>query len=128
MRISALPVIPLFPSVLTAQDANPGRLVFENRCARCHGSDGNGGELGPAIRDRLAARGDQQLVALILNGLPGRGMPPNKVSEAEMGPLTGFLRTLQPGARRPVVREKVQTTDGKTLDGEVLGQGFEDMQ
>src|SRR5947207_16012577 len=31
-----------------AQDAEPGRVVFENRCARCHGSDGSGGELGPA--------------------------------------------------------------------------------
>jgi len=41
---------------LPAQDADPGRLVFEGRCARCHGADGNGGELGPAIRGRLAVQ------------------------------------------------------------------------
>src|ERR1035441_7001752 len=52
----------LVSSILAAQDADPGRLVFEGRCARCHGADGNGGELGPAIRGRLAARTNEQLV------------------------------------------------------------------
>ena len=71
-------------------------MVFEGRCARCHGADGNGGELGPAIRDRLAARNDEQLVTLIRSGLPGQGMPPSQIGDAEMEPLTRFLRTLQP--------------------------------
>jgi len=43
----------LLSTTLAAQDADPGRVVFEGRCARCHGADGNGGELGPAIRGRL---------------------------------------------------------------------------
>jgi alcohol dehydrogenase (cytochrome c) len=120
----------VFASTAFAQDADPGRVVFETRCSRCHGSDGNGAEMGPAIRGRLAARNDQQLVALIREGLPGQGMPAVQVSDAEMGPLTRFLRTLQPrmGRERPVVRQKVTTTDGKTLDGEVLNQGFDDLQ
>jgi len=56
-------VLLFFPAALylAAQSAEPGRLVFENRCARCHGADGRGGELGPAIIGRLAARDDQQL-------------------------------------------------------------------
>ena len=62
--------------------------------------------------------------------MPGTGMPPNPVSDAEMPALIRHLRTLQPrgGFNRPVIREKVQTTSGKTLDGQVLGQGFYDMQ
>src|SRR5450631_365594 len=97
----------LLTSTLLAQDADPGRVVFEGRCARCHGADGNGGELGPAIRGRLAARTNEQLVTLIRSGLPGQGMPPIQVSDAEMEPLTRFLRTLQPrNLRREVVREK----------------------
>ena len=112
-----------------AQDVDPGRVLFENRCARCHGADGNGGELGPAIRGRLSSRNDQQLAALVRQGLPNLGMPPNQVTDVEMVPLTRFLRSLQPRAgSRPVVREKVQTIDGKTLDGEVMNQGFDDLQ
>jgi alcohol dehydrogenase (cytochrome c) len=135
MRISSLPVASLFLASLAAahllaQDADPGRVVFESRCARCHGSDGNGAEMGPAIRGRLAARNDQQLVSLIREGLPGQGMPAIQVTDAEMEPLTKFLRTLQPrgGREKPVVRLKVTTADGKTLDGEVLNQGFDDLQ
>src|SRR5665811_1014686 len=85
--------------------------------------------LGPAIRGRLAARNDQQLATLIRAGLPGQGMPPSQVSDAEMEPLTRFLRGLEPrNLRRVVVREKVLTTDGKTLEGEILNQGFDDLQ
>src|ERR1035437_6818969 len=115
----------LAAATLPAQDADPGRVVFEGRCARCHGADGNGGELGPAIRGRLAARNDQQLATLIRAGLPGQGMPPSQVSDAEMEPLTRFLRGLEPrNLRRVLVREKVLTTDGKTLEGEILNQGL----
>jgi alcohol dehydrogenase (cytochrome c) len=46
-----------------------------------------------------------------------------------MPTLLRFLRTLQPrNMRREIERDKVQTTDGKTLEGEVLNQGFDDMQ
>ncbi len=114
---------------LFAQDADPGRLVFETRCARCHGSDGNGGELGPAIVNRLRAHTDPELTTLIHQGLPTRGMPPVPVSDAEMGPLLRFLRSLEPrGFVRPVVHRKVETTDNKQLDGEVLNEGFDDLQ
>jgi alcohol dehydrogenase (cytochrome c) len=68
----------ILASTLAAQDADPGRVVFEGRCARCHGADGNGGELGPAIRGRLAARNDQQLATLTE---PGRGCP-SQISDA----------------------------------------------
>jgi alcohol dehydrogenase (cytochrome c) len=119
----------LLTSQLFAQDTDPGKVVFETRCSRCHGSDGNGGEMGPAIGGRLAAHNDQQLAALIREGLPAQGMPAIQVSETEMGPLTRFLRTLQPrmGRERPVVRQKVTITDGKILDGYVLNQGFDDL-
>jgi len=116
----------LFASILMAQDADPGREVFETRCARCHGADANGGEMGPPIRMRLAARNDQQLATLIREGTAG--MPAVPVSDAEMGPLTTYLRSLQRNPREELAHIKVQTTDGKTLEGDVLNQGFEDLQ
>jgi alcohol dehydrogenase (cytochrome c) len=116
------------PLALSAQDADPGRVVFENRCATCHGADANGGDRGPSIRNRLAARTDPQLMTLIRQGTPG-GMPPISVTDVEMEPLVRYVRTLQPrGPRREPVIETVQTTDGKPLEGEVLGRGFDDLQ
>jgi len=104
-----------------------GRLTFETRCGKCHGADGNGGEMGPAILYRLAARNDNELAALIRAGLPERGMPPVLVAGAEMPALVGFLRSIQK-RNQPAARVKVTTTDGKLLEGEVLNEGFDDLQ
>ena len=129
MQISRIIFVVLFLSSLAlAQDADLGRVLFEKTCARCHGADGNGGELGPAIVRRLAQRNDSQMATLIREGLPQQGMPPNQVTDAEMAPLTRFLRTIERRPGRPIVRLKIQTTDGKTLDGQVLNQGFDDLQ
>ncbi len=112
------------------QDSSAGRTLFENRCASCHGGDGNGGEFGPAIVTRLSARNDIELTALIRSGIPDRGMPAFALSEGEMTQLVAHLRTMRPprsGARAPV-RTKVETTTGATLEGLLLGEGIEDMQ
>jgi alcohol dehydrogenase (cytochrome c) len=106
---------------------DPGRQAFESRCARCHGADGNGGEMGPSIALRLPAHDDKQLASLIRGGLPARGMPPNQIPDPELADLLKFLRTIQRHAE-PVVRKAVQLTDGRTLDGQVLGEGFDDLQ
>ena len=116
-------------SALRAQTVDPGRGAFESRCARCHGADGNGGERGPSITVRLTTHDDQQLAGLIRDGLPAGGMPPSDVATTEMADLVKFLRTIQrrPDAR-PLVRMTIQTDAGKTLDGQVLGEGLDDLQ
>ena len=43
----------LVSSLALAQNADPGRQTFVTRCAGCHGTDGNGGELGPNIVRRV---------------------------------------------------------------------------
>ena len=112
-----------------AQTVDPGRKAFESRCARCHGADGNGGEMGPTIVERLTARDDQSLRDLIRAGLPARGMPPAEVPDGEMADLLKFLRSIE---RRPeakkIVRTTATTTDGKALEGQLLGEGFADLQ
>src|SRR5204862_3718544 len=78
MRSSFLPtVLFLFslPAAASAQVAEPGRLVFAARCAGCHGSDANGGELGPGIATRVPTRTDEELRTLFRQGLPAAGMP-----------------------------------------------------
>jgi alcohol dehydrogenase (cytochrome c) len=112
-----------------AQEPDPGRKAFESRCARCHGADGNGGEMGPAIVLRLTSRDDEQLTRLIREGLPARGMPPSDVAAAESAHLVKFLRTIQRRPEtRPLRRLTLTTTTGATLEGDVLGEGFDDVQ
>jgi alcohol dehydrogenase (cytochrome c) len=116
-------------SSVWAQNADPGRQSFESRCARCHGADGNGGEMGPQIAMRLPGLEAPQLAKLIRDGVPTKGMPPNIIDDLEMGALLTFLRSIERReADRPIVRMKVTTTTGGTLEGQVLGEGFNDLQ
>ena len=126
MRLLALSVgVALSLGLAAAQDADPGRLAFQARCARCHGGEGAGGEMGPDIRTRLASNSNDQLAKLFHEG--SGAMPPVAVTEAEQAPLIRYLRTLQP-RRRPVVRTSAPLTDGRVLNGELLNQGFHDLQ
>ena len=79
----------------SAQSLEAGRKTFEQRCALCHGGDGEGGEKGPAIDVRLSALSDADLTTLIHDGRPLKGMPGRLVPEAEMTGLRKFLRALQ---------------------------------
>jgi alcohol dehydrogenase (cytochrome c) len=114
-------------SEASAQSLESGRKIFEQRCAPCHGGDGEGGERGPAIGFRLSALSDEELAKLIHDGRPLKGMPGMLVPQAEMAGLLRFLRTLRREAP-PIERRTVQTTDHRTLEGQVLGEGFSDLQ
>lgn len=115
--------------------APDGQLAFQTRCSGCHGTDGNGGEHGPSILAGLQSRTDPELTAFLREGVPLRGMPAfNDVPGAEMGALTGFLRTIVPprrgggGGRGAPARLKVQLTDGKTLEGTAIGRTGRELQ
>jgi alcohol dehydrogenase (cytochrome c) len=114
-------------SAASAQTLEAGRKAFELRCARCHGASGEGGEMGPFILVRLAALDDPALASVIRDGRPLKGMPGSVLPAPEMNGLLKFLRTLQREAP-PVVRTVVRTTDDRKLEGQVLGEGFGDLQ
>ncbi|HEV7500002.1 MAG TPA: c-type cytochrome, partial [Vicinamibacteria bacterium] len=111
-----------------AQAPDTGRRWYDGSCARCHGGDGNGGEKGPGIVTRLDARDDDALAALVRSGLPAAGMPAFEVPEPDLRELVAFLRTLRPSRALAPVRARVETTDGRTLDGVVLNRTAEDLQ
>jgi alcohol dehydrogenase (cytochrome c) len=123
--LAALVVSTVVSTIAFAQ--SDGRKQFESHCTSCHGGDGNGGELGPAIVERAANRSDQELSELILGGIPAAGMPAFKISKEEMPALIAYVRSLKPRGDAPV-HLTVRTTDGKTLEGEVLNTSFADMQ
>ncbi|HYW45806.1 MAG TPA: PQQ-binding-like beta-propeller repeat protein [Bryobacteraceae bacterium] len=110
------------------QAPDAGRRQYDSHCSVCHGGDGAGGELAPSILFRLPNRNDQELADLVRTGISSRGMPAFSLTDPEMSDLIAFLRTLRPhrGFAAPV-RKKVETTDGKTLEGLVLGESSLDL-
>jgi alcohol dehydrogenase (cytochrome c) len=115
--------------VALAQRPDSGRQAFVSRCAGCHGSDGNGGELGPAIAARVPSRTDADLRSLFRQGLPAAGMPAfSGLSDTETGELIRYLRTLRPRTGSEPVRTKVTLVDGGVIEGLVLNQSALDLQ
>jgi len=119
-----LSVIP----VAFTQDAEAGRKQFESRCTTCHGGDGNGGEHGPAIVRRLAARDDEQLALVIRNGFPTSGMPAFSLPDPSVKELIAFLRTLKPPPGEELVRTKVEVEGEGLVEGYILGQSLTELQ
>ena len=133
MRILRLSVTFAFGlSIVHGQSLDAGRRQFESRCARCHGGDATGGEAGPGIVTQIANRSDTLTRSFYSRREPEtKGMPAFSLPDAEMKELVPFLRSLAPMSRNApttVVRRKVQTTDGKTIEGQVLSEGMVDLQ
>jgi alcohol dehydrogenase (cytochrome c) len=108
--------------------ANPGRAAFERTCARCHGGDGRGGEMGPGILSRLATTTDAELSALVRSGLPEKGMPGAALPDAELRALVAFARGLRPGRQEALRRVDVPLAAGGTASGVALNRSAVDLQ
>src|SRR4029077_11257490 len=119
----------LSASTAQAQTPDSGQQVFVGRCAGCHGSDGNGGELGPAIAARVPSRTDEDLRSLLRSGLPAAGMPAfASLTVTESGELIRYLRTLRPRTGSGPVRTTLTLMDGGRVDGLILNQSALDLQ
>ena len=103
--------------------------MFASRCGSCHGTTGDGGELGPSIVMRVPARTDAELTTVIQQGLLTAGMPAfGNLSAPETHDLITFLRTLRPREGSGPTRTRIVLTTGASLDGLILNQGIDDTQ
>jgi cytochrome c oxidase cbb3-type subunit III len=75
-------LIPVFCTYLLAQEKKTqsavlGQRIFAGNCATCHALDGQGSDRGPDIANRreVQSRTDQELLRIISNGIPAKGMP-----------------------------------------------------
>ena len=77
-----------------AQVDNGGRL-YQASCATCHGPKGDTVR-GTALMSGKFSRAtsDEELVKIILGGIPGTAMPPNSYSESEAGMIVAYLRSV----------------------------------
>jgi alcohol dehydrogenase (cytochrome c) len=113
----------------SAQNVESGRKAFVTRCASCHGTDGNGGELGPAIAARAILRTDDELRTVLRTGFPAAGMPAfPMLPDAEAADLVAFVRTLKPRTSTVPARSPFTLADGRVLDGLVLNRTHADVQ
>ncbi|HEY4379377.1 MAG TPA: cytochrome c, partial [Acidobacteriaceae bacterium] len=75
-----------------------GARQFAVTCAGCHGADGSGSLKGPAIGSlaKTVARSDDELIRIVRDGVPGKGMPPAKaLGDEKVAALVRYLRVLQ---------------------------------
>ena len=111
---------------LFGQAPQTGRAIFEKTCAKCHGGDGRGGEMGPNILSLLNTHDRNELQTIFRNGTGG--MPPVHVSTQDMPLLVRYLRSIQRPREVESRSLKAELTDGTVLDGVVTGEGFDDVQ
>jgi alcohol dehydrogenase (cytochrome c) len=131
MRVAVIVSVALFAASTAAAQAPPapGAATFVSRCAGCHGTTGNGGELGPAITTRVPARTDQELTTLLRDGLPASGMPSfGALTSVEATDLIAYLRTLRPQNGLGAERTQVALAGGGTLEGLVMNRSAGDLQ
>lgn len=94
-----------------------GEQRYVNLCAGCHGADGDhvpGIDLGHGKFRH--AETDQQLVDIILHGIPGAGMPANTMPESQAYAIVTYLRFMAESASK-------NTSHGDIARGKAIFQG-----
>jgi putative heme-binding domain-containing protein len=94
--------------------------MFETSCASCHGFDAGGG-VGPNIQRAPAIRGDDEVVKIIKNGVPGTGMPAfgGTVTDAQAMQIVAYIRSLASAAIGESGKA-AQTQSGNAEKGEMV--------
>src|SRR5260370_957576 len=104
MKSLRLVIALLCSFTLRAQETDPGRKLFESRCAPCHGLDGAGGEFGRSIvdRPRSGARAGRTVADIISNGIRDSGMPAFTIPQQQLDLLVAFVEALRsPASEHP---------------------------
>ena len=122
---------------LWAQDLENGRQLFQTLCARCHGILGEGGE-GPSLKRAQLSRApdDDALMAIIVGGIPGTGMPGSRqLRGGDDRDVAAYVRSLgqlppesmpgDPEAGRLVYQGVGNCSSCHILQGEGIGIGPE---
>lgn len=82
-------------------DPEKGLEIFNSTCFACHGENGQGTSIAPALNDamKLAQFDDEWYAETIANGRPSKGMPTwgTVLSPAQIGDIVALLRAWQHG-------------------------------
>ena len=99
-------------------EAEAGGRLYTANCTGCHGPEGDGvaGINFSQGKFRRAAS-DDDLVRIIVRGIPGTPMPPSGMSEPQVGTIVAYLRSIAGSGDNSATGD---STRGKTL---VEGKG-----
>ena len=105
LRLRVIFVAVVLLSAVTAfaqgDASDRGARQYATTCAGCHGSDGSGSVKGSAIATlpTVIALSDADLIGIVRNGVPGKGMPGLKaLGDENIQAVVRYLRTLQGAA------------------------------
>jgi mono/diheme cytochrome c family protein len=79
----------------TAQDLIDGERAYRDRCANCHGPNGDsiaGIDFSAGQFRRTMA--DADLARIVRQGIPNTPMPASNVTEAQAGQIVAYLRSM----------------------------------
>ena len=101
----------------TRTDVENGARLYQGSCATCHGPKGDTVR-GVALQSGQFRRAssDEELVKIIVSGIPGTAMPPNNYSDLEAGMIVAYLRGVAAG-------ESVVAAAGDRARGKALFEG-----
>lgn len=73
-----------------------GRILFDQRCAECHGTNAEGGKKGPSLRAAEIQDAEPGAIFWVLtNGVVRKGMPVwSKLPEPQRWQLVSFIKSL----------------------------------
>lgn len=97
-----MPVIEVEPLDMSPGAIANGQWLFNLTCAQCHGTNGYGTQMAPALNNQqfLKDTPDAAIQQIIALGIPGTRMPAwgGRLTEYDINSLVAFLRSLEPTA------------------------------
>lgn len=103
----AIPVVEAEPIDMSPEAIARGERLFDITCTSCHGTDGYGSPMAPALNNALFLNNtsDAQMRQIIAMGVPGSVMPAwsSRFSDAQMNDIIAYLRNLE--ANAPTITE-----------------------
>ncbi len=104
----------------SAADIEDGGQIYRKNCIGCHGSEGASVAGVDLVNGRYrVATSDEDLVKIIMNGLPGTGMPATALSVSRPPLILAYLRSLKDKKGR----KSIAAASGDASRGEVLFKG-----
>jgi mono/diheme cytochrome c family protein len=79
-----------------------GKILFEQRCAECHGDNAEGSKRGPSLRAAEVQNAEPGAIFWVLtNGVVRKGMPVwSKLPEPQRWQLVSYVKSLRPTAAK----------------------------
>src|SRR5919201_5381809 len=104
-----------------------GQRIFAAQCGFCHGRDAMGGDSGPDLT-RSPLVGDDvrgnKIGPVVRDGRADKGMPPVRLSDADLAAVVAFIHDQRKKADSPGARRTVDAADLQTGNAEAGRQYF----